>query len=163
VALVAALALLLTGCGDAGEDDDAVAPTTTARPLGPDAPATTTTTAPDAAAALELCTALTELSTTTPSPERIAELYTIIEATAPPEVAGDAAEFVRLSREVSSAFAAAGAPEVAIDVEAVVATLSPEAQQHVRDLAAMTRTGVPVDTPAGHFFAYALTACAPPG
>lgn len=108
----------------------------------------------------EFCAAMEDLqSGAVQEPVALASVYDTIESNAPAEIRSEVEEFVDASRAVSEAFAEAGAPGQEVDVEAVMASLTPEQREVVEALAASAQTGELPDGPAGEVLSYALENC----
>jgi hypothetical protein len=106
------------------------------------------------------CVAMGDLSSgAVTDPAAVTGWVETIEETAPPDIKADATEFARLSKVVTDAFTAAGAPDEPVDSQAVVAGLPADAQTFVSDLAATAESGRPGDTIAGRVGAFVATNC----
>lgn len=108
----------------------------------------------------EFCAAMDDLqSGAVQQPDALASVYDTIESNGPTEIRAEVEEFVDASRAVSEAFAEAGAPEQEVDVEAVMASLTPEQREVVEALAASAQTGELPEGSAGEVLSYALENC----
>ncbi len=106
------------------------------------------------------CTGMDDLqSGAVQEPDALASVYDTIESNAPAEIRAEVEEFVDASRAVSEAFAEAGAPDQDVDVEAVMASLTPEQREVVEALAASAQTGELPDGAAGEVLSFALENC----
>lgn len=145
LAATALLALALVACGDGdGDSQNAV----------PDEGATQQVDVD------EFCAAMDDLQGgAVQEPAALASVFDTIESNAPMEIRAEVEDFVDASRAVSEAFAEAGAPEQEVDVEAVMASLTPEQREVVEALAASAQTGELPDGPAGEVLSYALENC----
>lgn len=143
--VAALLAVSLLACGDdSGRSEDA---------QSDDAPT-------DGRDLTAFCTGMDDLqSGAVQEPDALASVYDTIESNAPTEIRAEVEEFVDASRAVSEGFAEAGAPEQEVDVEAVMASLTPEQREVVAALAASAQTGELPDGPAGEVLSYALENC----
>lgn len=108
----------------------------------------------------EFCAAIDDLqSGAVQEPDALASVYDTIESNAPTEIRAEVEEFVDASRAVSEAFAEAGAPEQEVDVEAVMASLTPDQREVVEALAGSAQSGELPEGPAGKVLSYALENC----
>ena len=146
LALAAALlaGALLGACAAGGDDAS---------------PATTSADPPAAPADPEFCQALAGLALDAATLAEVEEALARIEATAPPELADEAREFVELAREASTALAPLGPTASQAEVLAVLDSLSPGAQAFVADISEAAATGELPPGPVGDIIGYQLLTC----
>lgn len=109
---------------------------------------------------IALCGALRTISSGNPNSDELQRALETITAKTPAELKDDLPVFVANTRAVAAAFSDAGALSSSVDVNAVLATLTPEQQAFAQELVQAQQTGNLPDDSTGRVFRYFNDRCA---